>query len=289
VIGDRIAGSIAGSSMWQMLIGSLIPEFGCAIIPTAREAFLVPIAPMAREPYKSISPADYADFRMRAASRRPLYGVGVYAVYGSSSVFQSEGDNRNCVGETFVAAVSDADEASNGAWMFVQAPTWMNDWVNFDPGSSALDLLTQPSHDATGIDTSAVTRDITAETPDWNNAMKKYAQWRYSIEALNGRTGTLVGKLRFDICPGTTIRIESEDEFKSEGVDTLAIAMIGLVTRVTVYINAEQAMATTTFELMNLRTVTENESDRFSMTSHPFFNDTYFKGAPLVATLEVPT
>jgi hypothetical protein len=97
-----------------------------------------------------------------------------------------------------------------------------------------------------------------------------------------------VGKLRFDICPGTTLLVKSKGELKSEGVDELASDLYGLVSRVTVTINSEQASAATTLELTNIRTDVENQQDRFSLASHPFFDDNFFETAPLVPSLEVP-
>jgi hypothetical protein len=195
--------------------------------------------------------------------------------------------------------------------MFVGAPRWMDDWVNFDPQAAVgeadiIKTLSKPSHDATGVDEAAIKRNPGAEVKVWNDAMRQYAQMIYASNALRGREGTVVGKLRFDIAPGTTIMIQAkgdkylgeysdlqgllEQEGLSEGVDTLATDMYGFVAKVHISINAEQASATTAFELTNLRTEAENEqvSGRFSMPEHPFFGPRYFKYAPLVPGLTVP-
>jgi hypothetical protein len=187
-------------------------------------------------------------------------------------------------------------------WMFVGAPRWMDDWVNYDPKAAEGEAdinktLNQPSHDATGIDEAAIKRDPGAEVKIWNDAMRQYAQMIYAANALRGREGTVVGKLRFDIAPGTTVMVQAKgdkylgeysDELSS-GVDTLATNMYGFVAKVHISINAEQASATTAFELTNLRTEAENEQSngRFSMSEHPFFGPNYFKYAPLVPGLTV--
>jgi hypothetical protein len=208
---------------------------------------------------------------------------------------RSESDNKQCVGETFVASAFGNALINDGMWMFVPAPRWMDDWTNFDPDAIAgnpavVRMLSEPSHDAAGVERNAVERNPDDEVISWNDAMRKYAQMMYASNALRGREGTIVGKLRFDISPGSTILIRARDEInqvRSEGTDHLATDLYGLVARVTVTINAEQTSAATTLELTNLRTDVENQLNRFSLSSHPFFDDNFFNGAPLVPSLEV--
>jgi len=292
-VGELVNASLAGTSMWQMLITSLLPSFGAGIVPVADKAYLVPILDMAKTPQKNIKPNEYADFDLKAMSKRPLYGVGVMANYNMATM--ANGDNKRCVGETFVAKAEQGGGPPDGMWLFVNAPRWMDDWVSSDPSAVNGDpdvnkLLANPSHDATGVDTATVDRDVDGQTAGYNDAMAKYAQMVYIANALAGRSGTIQGKLRFDICPGTTIRVESKGDVGKvgEGVDELAEAVYGLVARVSVFIDAEQRSAGTTIELTNVRSETENaEGDRFSMASHPFFGDNYFKSAPLVKELDI--
>lgn len=291
VISDQIGMSLASTSMWGMLVNSVLPGFGAGIIPMARGAILAPCLPMARQHQATIFPEDYADFNLSAQSQRPLYGVGVMANYVMGTL--TDKDPKQCVGATFVAKADDGSPINDGMWLFVNAPPWLEDYTNFDPKAATGDadvvkVLSDVSHDAVGVDKIAVDRDVGAEVTDWNEGMSKYAQMMYATQALRGREGTLVGKLRFDIAPGTTIKISSEGNQLSAGVDTLATDMLGFVARVTISINAEQASAVTTFELTNLRTAKENETDRFSLEEHPFFGPNYFKYAPIVPELSLP-
>ena len=110
-----------------------------------------------------------------------------------------------------------------------------------------------------------------------------YARAVYIHQALRGRTGQLNGKLRFDIAPGSTVKIEgtSEPFLKDDG---LGYNLIGDVIRVTIAINAESAQASTAFQLGNVRTESENEDDLTSIDQHPLYT-TKFLGAPLVPAL----
>lgn len=293
-IGDVIAASLSGTSMWSMLIGSLIPEFGVSVIPLAQSAIIAPVIPMCKQEYKVLEPKDYADFNLKTLSTRPLYGVAVMGNYSTATLDKAGTDNKQCVGETFVAKADDGEDANDGMWMFVPAPRWMDDWTNYDPealtgDAAAVKMLTKPSHDAVGVDDEAVDRSPDDEVDDWNDVMQKYARMMYAANALRGREGTVVGKLRFDISPGSTILINSKGSLQSDGTDELAVPLYGFVSRVTVTINSEQASANTTFELTNIRNEVENESSdgRFSMDTHPFFDTNFFNGAPLVPSMEV--
>jgi hypothetical protein len=305
-IGAHVTSSLAGTSMWSMLIGSMLSDFGCGVIPWAAGAIVAPILTMARDAQMVLKAGEYVDFDLSTMSQRPLYGVGVLGSFQMGTINDSA-NAKVCAGSSFIAKTDENIPLNDGMWMFVGAPRWMDDWVNFDPKAAVGEAdinktLSQPSHDATGIDEAAIKRNPGEEVKVWNDAMKQYAQMIYASNALRGREGTVVGKLRFDIAPGTTIMIQakgdkyldqlqySDAEELSEGVDTLATDMYGFVAKVHISINAEQASATTAFELTNLRTEAENEqiSGRFSMPEHPFFGPSYFKYAPLVPGLTVP-
>jgi hypothetical protein len=289
-IGNQVASSLSNTSMWGMLIGSVLPSFGCGIVPWASGAILAPILTMASDAQVIIKAEEYVDFDLTTESQRPLYGVGVMGNYQMGTINKSE-NPKLCAGAIFVAKSQDGTPLNDGMWLFVNAPGWMDDWVNFDPEAATGDAdinktLNKPSHDATGADKPAIEREPGTEVVEWNDAMQQYARMMYAVNALKGREGTIVGKLRFDIAPGTTVLIQARgDNYLSAGVDTLATDLSGFIAKVHISINAEQASATTAFEVTNLRTAKENESQRFSMLEHPFFRQDYFKYAPLVPAL----
>ncbi len=296
-IGGQVSASLASTSMWGMLIGSILPNFGCGIIPWASGAIIAPILDMARDAQITIKADEYADFDLSTQSQRPLYAVGVMGNYQMGTISKSEAP-KLCAGASFVATNDDGSPLNDGMWLFVNAPGWMDNWVNTtDPDAGEgnpgiVKTLTEPSHDAAGIAVVAIDRKPEEQLTQVNDAMQQYAKMIYASNALRGREGSIVGKLRFDIAPGTTILIQARgDNYLSDGVDTLATDMYAFVAKVHVSINAEQASATTSFELTNLRTAEENSSgsERFSMKEHPFFAENYFKYVPLVPMLSVPS
>lgn len=291
-ISKQIASSLAATSMWGLLTGSILPDYGCGIIPMSQAAILAPILPMARQHQISISPDDYVDFDMTCMSQRPLYGVGVISTYQMATVHK--GDAKICIGSTFYVKAPDplAPQFNDGMWMFVPAPRWMDDWTNMDPKAwdgkaDVNEMLNKPSHATVGEAEQAFDRVPDGEATEYNDAMDLYAQMMYATNALRGREGMLVGKLRFDVAPGTTVKIKARGDLML-GVDTLATSMIGFVASVSISIDAEQGTASTSFQLTNLRTEEENKLPRYAMDIHPFFKDNYFKYAPIVPKLSLP-
>ena len=101
--------------------------------------------------------------------------------------------------------------------------------------------------------------------PDWllpadiapamsNKVATRFAEHFYKSEFLSQRYGELSGKLRFDIAPGSIVKIELPTaEIESDG------AMIAAVTQVSYAINAERALAGTSFGLSYIRTEDEDK------------------------------
>jgi hypothetical protein len=279
--------SAAGStSLWQALITTVLPSFGVGIVPLARGARIAPILAMARNPGATIEASDYADFNLSTQSQRPLKGVGVYSSNTLATIDSS--NPTQAVGGVFLGP----DRAAK-MWMFVSAPKWLDGYTAGPSERTAGRDLSEPAATATD----AVSTNNQPEQSIQNNPQDAFAKLMYQVHALRGREGTLVGKLRFDIAPGTTVLIKSKlDNNPESAIDDLAVDLFAFVARVHILINAEQAAATTTFELTNIRTEEENNLDSFSSSVHPFFkqsdgeNDTgYFKYEPLVPELSENT
>jgi hypothetical protein len=310
-IGQICYSSLGGTSMWSMLISRLLPQFGMGVVPVANGAYIVPIAQALRfqaNQCRTIYPREYADLSLTTQSTRVLYGVGIIASYNSGTLPPGDAGNQGkaCVGAAFTAKIeNEGDPAAQGQWMFQRAPRWCDDWVSTDPGPATGEersiekLLNEPSHDATGGAENAFSRDTGNEADAWNDSLERYAQQLYVANALRDRSGTVTGKLRFDISPGSTIKIQSQNlgpDLNALGTSNVAgvgegaglpTGLVGLVARVTSTINAEQASASSTYELTHVRTDVEDTlSDRFAVDKPPFFDEAFY-GAPLVDSLDV--
>lgn len=284
-LGNRLNASFAGTSMWHALIGSLIPDIGLSVVPLTDSALLVPAFEMSKEAGAVIWTSDVADMQLAVRSQRPLFGVGVMHEQHMGTLPAQE---KQCVGGSYTASL---DGVVDGMWLFVPAPDWLSAWDSIDSNAingngSVNNLMTQVVNTTVGSDNRAVQENAEVDVANWNDVSNKYAQMIYAANALQGREGTLTGKLRFDIAPGSTVVIKANAAMKTAGIDDLATDIYGFVNRVTVSISAQDSSATTSFNLANLRTAEENELSRFSMLSHPFYGLKYFNYAPLVAGFE---
>lgn len=259
---------------------------------------LTPALKSSKDKCKTIYPAEYVDFAMTTMSTRPLYGVGIVTKF-TNATLPNSGSGKVCCGAAYVVELEkEGDPAAKGQWMFRTPPDWCEDWASTDPkvtDGGDLDvgeMTTKVSQDSQGEEADAFDRDITTEVEPWNDSLKQFAQQIYVANALRDRVGRITGKLRFDICPGSTIIIDAKDlqnrsSANEDGVSELPINLVGFVSRVTTTINAETASATTTYDLTHLRSGTEDAGgDRFSLKTPPFFEEGFY-GAPLVRTLDV--
>lgn len=288
-IANRLAAApleaMAGATFWDVMLTNMFPEFGISIVPMVDRALVIADCPTIRTAWKkTIKPDDYEGFDWSGLLTQPLWGIGLICGHHSDSGdLQSGQEPVQPIAGGFVAK---AEEASDGMLMVQQAPPWLN-WYTV-----AVDW----AEESTGIKAEAPSRTMTSsDTPDEPTKpqpselavsacemLKRAAQTIYIDNMLRGRSAMISGKLRFDIAPGSIVRIEAKPELFDEGVDELAVPMYGQVNRVTININAEAKSGGTTFNFTHVRTETENGRDRTSTDRHPLFGTDIFVGAPLV-------
>lgn len=246
-INNELIRTYSESSFWTKLISHFCPAFGLAVVPMIDSALVVADVPIFtsenNEPYKIIKAEDYDNETAAGFMERPLAGV----VVASSSVsatgidLSAQNDNSTIVG-CYATPVVDPD----GVVLYVGSPPWLN----FIPKKE------QQAANPGGSGSVNTIRDI----------FNKYAKDVYVRNALRGRTQTLSGRLRFDIAPGSIVRVVTSKEsvpLDLFGVvdrklnDNLAFDTYGQVARVSVFINTEAPAAGTSFLLTNVRTKEE--------------------------------
>jgi len=279
--------SFAHATLWDKLVGSYSPLFMFAVVPQAEKALVVPFTPGLRQTYcKEITANDYDYIDLPARLERPTRAVAVYC--------GKEMDTGIAEGVSLGVGGCFAPEGvgEDGMIYFIGGPAWLTNVLSSGTsvskttgvkGEKAASSATTPIEpddelkaDKKGASRAEIARDIKDMYDDYAHAV-------YIHHALRGRMGRLSGKLRFDIAPGSTVKIEgTSEQFLVE--DDLAQNMVADVVRVTIGINAEQAKAGTAFQFANVRTEEENESDLTSVDIHPLYT-TKFMGAPLVPAL----
>jgi hypothetical protein len=154
------------------------------------------------------------------------------------------------------------------------------DWLDL-PAEPATVSNPSPVHSLTAGGSGPVDNGIGEAVAGSKNTANAVAHAIYANEILKYRSGSVSGKLRLDICPGSIVEIDVQP---ARGLDVklnkYKSPLFGCVDQVSVYIDAVAAQASTSFIISNIRSKEENEDPNLSMTDNPIY-DTTWKGAPL--------
>lgn len=283
--------SYANTTFWDKLVGEFCPMFGIAVVPLVDKALVVADTPAYnRNFWRTLDPDEYDSFDQTAFVERPMRAVGVYGNVASFTGARQgqEPVNHREIGGCF--AVNEPD----GLVQYITAPPWL------DTLASAAVIGSTSTGNKKDAPTSTSTAPgktdkppevFTATLSDAQKLYSQYAQTVFALHTLRGRNGAVSGKLRFDIGPGSIVKVKSTPDVQTApGIDKLAGDFYGCVSRVTININCEASMAGTTFQLTHLRTETENSDPRTSVQEHPLFARAIHgggkHGAPLIDVYE---
>jgi hypothetical protein len=244
-------------------------------------------------PWKTIKPEEYDSFDWPKSLDIPLRGIAVSTQFLMQTMaYQVAQDTEfKNIGGCFVAESIDPND---GIIQVVAMPPWLEGYVfasdrpiQGTTGKGGTSPTKVAGSDATGSG-GAGTNPASAAIADANSLADAYAHAVYCDNTLRGRVGSFAGKLRFDIAPGSILHIEQRGEQFLKGMDDdLAMTMVGCVTRVTIAINSENPMASTSFQMSYMRRLDpDNKEDRCSVAAHPIFGNAIHgggkHGAPLV-------
>jgi hypothetical protein len=274
--------SFATSTMWNKLVGDFCPNFMFAICPRVKNAYAIPYIPGLREPWQIIKATEYVSMDTSAQMDRLLRAVGIV---GSRSTLTSFEQNFGEPQVTSLGGYYSPPHIDDGLIMFKQAPSWMSSMIvpsSYSAGSYAYGGTTG-SATSPGAGAAPATPAPAALRGTQMGLMNRYAESVYVYEILQGRRGSISGKLRLDIAPGSTVLVEGTSERGGIGTraDATSQNVLGTVISVTINMNAQQASAGTSFQLSHLRSEAENNVDGFSVDRPPLWKDNW-RGTSLV-------
>lgn len=309
LISKQFNGSVGVSSMWDLLVGAVLPQIGMGVIPLGAGAVIAPLLPLNKNHAVEIVASEYNDMFAPTLAQRPLKAVALYGNSVSGLGLVSPATTRvGSIYPTTRMQLEDPDfkESSDGIWMFAPTPPWLDDIINGEPpeaGKESLDrqVMNRPiavTGTATEDPTAPLQLQLVKDVPmlpgkieEVRQTASLYAQMLYVANALRGREGVLTGKLRFDIAPGCTILVRGSTEReleRNENANKLIHDTLSFVNKVTITIDAENGRASTSLVLSNIRTAHENQSKRYSMEEHPFFGKNFFENAAVAPSLNQP-
>jgi len=287
--------SLATTDFWNLIV-SLSTSYIFSIIPFPDKVKVVPFIEGYRTHFKgdhalgdfSIAARDISNIDLKLFMPRR---IGGFVVYGSPvdnavslKLNSSDEQDRMVIG-SFVPS------ADPGMIMMREAPRWLNGTAQAtasgsDQGLSGNVTSNGVAHpgDTGSSDLAPIGDAAEADATDnkkVNEIINKYAQALYCCEALRTRYGKIVGPLRLDICPGSTIKFEGVSEKYTPGTQPIGHARFAHVTSVTCYVNAKERVAKTTYDVAHIRTTEENSDDATSIAGHPLYT-TVWAGDALI-------
>lgn len=297
-LGKQLVISYAAASFWDKLVGEICPLFQMAVVPMVQSALVIADTPAYRGgTWKTLQTSTVDAFDQSAELARPLRAVGVISTTAAETMAWVVG-GAPAQGGTFLSGgcyVEDSVKPGDGLILYVESPPWLA-WLSESYGFTGANLgLTNQQ----AIPTATTPSEVVPAGPPSPDSLapaatalyEAYAHSVYVQQALRGRTGTVAGKLRFDIAPGSIVEVIQSTEKFDPGDDSLSPTLVGCVQRVTISINAESGAAGTTFQLSHIRTLAENLDDRTSVASHPLFGNAIHgngkHGAPLIPAYDL--
>lgn len=279
MIAEETLESVAGTTLWDNLI-NLGSNFMFAVVPGVEKAAVVPFLPILREAYKTIYANEYDDISLSGSMSRVLRAVGLFGskefaggppIAGGDAAYKDIG----------IGGFYEAPDTKGGLVLLKQAPLWLAGVAPELYLEGAVGPPIVPAAAAPGAGGAAPPgpkpRDV---LKGLNSAINKFAQAMYAMQVLVARQGTLAGKFRTDIAPGSVVRIETAGERFIGADDQFGQEMYATVMRVSLFATAEGQKAGTTFALAHCRGKDENTADQTSMAAHPLYS-TKWSGGPL--------
>jgi hypothetical protein len=148
-----------------------------------------------------------------------------------------------------------------GLKLFKNAPGWLG---NLNPAAlSALNaaVFVNDGEPRVGGGLPAGTLDSAAAHEAQGTTVERFAKHWYYTEILQQRYGELAGPLRFDIAPGSIVKIETPLMERELGDGRETPFVVASVISVSYMINAERATAGTSFSIAHMKTEEEHDRD----------------------------
>lgn len=280
-IGSETIDGFASQTIWGKLL-AFAGLFQFAVIPLVSKALVVPFTPALNKTYcKSLTMQSQDSRRVNLQLAKSLRGVATFGVNtGTTDANMADKAQYDITG-----CFSPTGKKDGLIWV-VGPPPWLaNAVVNPWSPSRTSSLLGNKINSA--ITPVAIDKKVAANPPkvirQVSDILNGYAHNLYAMESLRGRMLGVSEKLRFDIAPGSTVDILANgDRFLVD--DALADALVGVVTGVTIAINADRNHASTNYQVEFFRTKDENKDEAYTVERHPLY-ESAFSGAPLVDEL----
>jgi hypothetical protein len=276
-VGSSGLASYKYSTFWSKLIGEWGPTFFFAVSPGVDFAQVIPFFAGNREEHVTIEADEYGHASFSGHMAQIIEGIDIFWPAGSGTgMYNTDIKYIPNFCDPLGSFPKRGDRNYRGTVLVKEPPGWLQNYVYLSPNSPETVRITKA--DGSSKTAAELQRDLKT-----SNVCDLFAEHWYKTEVLNARYGELSGKLRFDIAPGSTVKIKPPTKNMPALDDT--VNMFATVTRVSFVINSERAQAGTAFALAHLRTEQENTNILMTGSTRgetPLYAKKW-KGGPLVS------
>ena len=246
--------NLAGQTMWDCLI-ACSGNYMFAIAPGINITQVVPYCPtVSTDPaFKSIKASQIESISISGDCPRMLRGVAL--VFPQTIMPLIDNTPPPPPDAKVVASYLNTSSGCKGVVLFKHTPSWMGTDFSYFTGDYKLgDPPSTVKPPEAGVPPGGKSPTVAAD--NLKGIKEAYAKALYGMEVIKGRQGTISGPLRFDIGVGSLIEFElPEDQHTTSTADNRYF--YGVVVRLSFVIDANSAVASTTYTIAHIRTLAE--------------------------------
>jgi hypothetical protein len=273
------------NTIWSKLIGDLAPSFLFAISPSVEFAQAIPFFPGLNKHQVEITGEEYNYANFNANFANMMSSIVIYWAPQADSAGATMGGSpipviSYCKPAGQYPVSKNAFDDHWGNILVRDPPAWLanpvytqgytRDNLMYTPGRSTArpqkGNKTNPEAKMSHQEVEKVYKDDSKDSVDGENLniYDRFACHWYKSAILGQRYGELSGKLRFDIAPGSIVKVKPP----INEIGKSNTPMYGAVVQVSFVINAEQHTAGTSFALSHVRTEKENDIKNTTSKKH---------------------
>lgn len=276
-----LGSSFVQNTIWSKLINEYASQFLFAISPAVEWALPIPFCAGLRwkdGEAKTITAKEYNYANFNANMSQIIEAVYVHYPAASATNVPDHPflNKRLSFYKPWGYFPKEDNTPKRGLKLFKNAPGWL---TNLNPQQLAALVSALGVRDANAIRPNTKNSkivDTTTEHEKRVTVIDNFARHWYYTEILQQRYGELSGPLRFDIAPGSIVKIVTpKPELDFGAKDTFVIASVISTSYV---INAERATVGTSFTIAHTKSPDENTDDLYSTPEVPLYRIPFYSG-----------
>jgi hypothetical protein len=283
---DKTIGeSFVQNSIWAKLVGEYAADFLFAISPAVSWAVPIPFCGGLRWTAgdKVIRASEYSYASFNANMSQIIESVNVYyPLVSETNLANGSGPPNRKISYYRPCAEWPDKNAQNkrGLKLFKEPPRWGTEIGSsgLNAGNSSGNARLTVAPDGGGTALAPGLRDTASAVLGVRPIMQRFAKHWYMSEILKQRYGELSGPLRFDIAPGSIVKIEMPIRDRRQEANPTDF-LYASVMSVSFAINAERGNAGTSFAIAHTKTEEEMSSaSQYATDTPPMYANKWSSG-----------